>query len=239
MRITFCILTCICRFRWVACQLDSLETCLDREAIEKALESLPKTLNETYDRILASIPPERKHKATRLLQFLAHTERHLTIEEAMDVIAVRLDSGGSFDVRDRLPCPSDVTRFCPSLVTLVTASKRGKVVEELQLAHFSVKEYLLSFDGEGLGSMDAAIDITETCLTYLRCVAENRMHETRFPLARYSAEIWMDHARLAENSERVRQQIVRFLETEKTYRRGLGFFELICLTWDCLLPHRR
>ncbi|KAL6402289.1 hypothetical protein AUP68_14761 [Ilyonectria robusta] len=212
-------------FRWVACQLDSLETCLDREAIEKALESLPRTLNETYARILASIPPERKHKATRLLQFLVHTERPLTIEEAVDVIAVRLDNGGSFDERDRLPCPSDITRFCPSLATLVRASRDWWVNEELQLAHFSVKEYLLCFDVEGLNYMDAAIDITETCLAYLSCVAESRIHEARFPLARYSAKIWMDHARLAESSERARKQILRFLKTEKTYRAWTRLFQ--------------
>ncbi|KAK2926843.1 P-loop containing nucleoside triphosphate hydrolase [Fusarium oxysporum f. sp. vasinfectum] len=51
-------------FRWAACQLDSLETCLDREGIETALKTLPQDLNETYNRILQRIPPERKQRST-------------------------------------------------------------------------------------------------------------------------------------------------------------------------------
>ncbi|KAF7136844.1 hypothetical protein CNMCM5793_006414 [Aspergillus hiratsukae] len=42
-------------FRWAACQLDILQKCLDLRMLRDSLRSLPKTLEETYAQILASI----------------------------------------------------------------------------------------------------------------------------------------------------------------------------------------
>jgi hypothetical protein len=40
------------RFRWAVCQLDTLRACKKVSAVRKALAQLPKTLDETYARIL-------------------------------------------------------------------------------------------------------------------------------------------------------------------------------------------
>ncbi|KZL72745.1 hypothetical protein CT0861_12089, partial [Colletotrichum tofieldiae] len=208
-------------FRWAACQLDTLEACLDREGIEDALQALPRDLNETYDRILQHIPQGRKKKAIRLLQFLVHSERPLLLREAVDVVAVRLDHGQRyFDIEDRVPCPADITRFCPSLVSITRKSSYTEVVEELQLAHFSVKEYLLHSDVEGFGNMEASISITHTCLAYLTSMEDDQFHimTKRFPLARYAAEIWMDHVRLVECVDEVVAATVNFLMNTTTFR---------------------
>ncbi|KAF4546475.1 Ankyrin repeat protein [Lasiodiplodia theobromae] len=74
-------------FRWVSCQLDVLENCLDYSDLSEALSSLPETLDETYARILENIPARYKDKTTRILQFLTFSERPLRIEEAVDVVA--------------------------------------------------------------------------------------------------------------------------------------------------------
>ncbi|EXK76210.1 hypothetical protein FOQG_19040 [Fusarium oxysporum f. sp. raphani 54005] len=209
-------------FRWAACQLDSLETCLDREGIETALKSLPQDLNETYNRLLQRIPPERKHKAIRLLQFLVCSERPLTLKEAVDVVAVRIDSRpGYFDPEDRLPCPSEITRFCPSLVSIVHGPHSGQgAVEEVQLAHFSVKEYLLNYQVQGFLHAEASIAITQTCLAYLNSLGQDdvAMIKSQFPLAKYAAEIWMDHAGPAEVSKDVVAAAVSFLENDVLFR---------------------
>ncbi|EXK78708.1 hypothetical protein FOQG_16638 [Fusarium oxysporum f. sp. raphani 54005] len=209
-------------FRWAACQLDSLETCLDREGLETALKSLPQDLNETYNRILQRIPPERKHKAIRLLQFLVCSERPLTLKEAVDVIAVRIDSQpGYFDPEDRLPCPSEITRFCPGLVSIVHGSHSGQdAVEEVQLAHFSVKEYLLNYQVQGFLHAEASIAITQTCLSYLNSLEEDGIAiiKSQFPLAKYAAEIWMDHTGPAEVSKDVVAAAVSFLENDVLFR---------------------
>ncbi|KAK2605866.1 hypothetical protein QQS21_003706 [Conoideocrella luteorostrata] len=54
-------------FRWAFCQLDSLARCPHEAAIDKALESLPRNLEETYQRMVQGIPTELKSNAVRLL----------------------------------------------------------------------------------------------------------------------------------------------------------------------------
>jgi len=87
------------RFRWAACQLDALENCLEYRTLQNALASLPETLDETYSRILHGIPSEYKQNATRILQFLTYSERPLSIEEAVDAIAVDTEGDQYFNPR--------------------------------------------------------------------------------------------------------------------------------------------
>ncbi|KAL8371295.1 hypothetical protein RB595_001230 [Gaeumannomyces hyphopodioides] len=207
-------------FRWAACQLDSLQVCLDRETVETALQSLPRDLNDTYARMLGRILPERKHKAIRLLQFLVHSKRPLTLDEAVDILAVRLDDRrGEFDETDRMPDPREITAFCPSMVSIVqTKSYSGEWVAELHLAHLSVKEYLLAGKAEGFRGAEASINITQTCLAYLSSIATTQESPDRsFPLAKYAANIWMGHARLAEGDEPTRERILRFLQNSTSF----------------------
>src|SRR5271170_3834860 len=95
------------RFRWATCQLDALENCLEYRTLQNALASLPKTLDETYSRILHSIPSEYKQNAIRILQFLTYSERPLSIEEAVDAIAVGTEGDPYFNPRYRMPDPRE------------------------------------------------------------------------------------------------------------------------------------
>ncbi|KAL8780876.1 MAG: hypothetical protein Q9213_006266 [Squamulea squamosa] len=45
-------------FRWTVCQLDALQNCSRLPSLRKALKNLPKSLDETYCRILCNIPEE-------------------------------------------------------------------------------------------------------------------------------------------------------------------------------------
>ena len=89
----------------------------------------------------------------------------------MDAIAVDLQNNPQFDTKDRLPRPIEITRFGLSLVSLV---KRGSNTE-LELAHFSVKEYLTTkvlleaFQRE-MSEATARGHITRSCLAYLTCL---------------------------------------------------------------------
>ncbi|KAK7967870.1 uncharacterized protein PG986_002147 [Apiospora aurea] len=75
-------------FRWVACQFEILNDCLDRPSIQRELANLPSTLYETYTRILNSIDKKYQHHTKRLLQFLLYSTRPLRLEEAVDALAV-------------------------------------------------------------------------------------------------------------------------------------------------------
>ncbi|KAK2036581.1 hypothetical protein LZ31DRAFT_615046 [Colletotrichum somersetense] len=196
------------KFRWAACQLDSLETCLDRAELEAAMKALPSDLNETYAHILQNIPKSRWKKTVRLLHFLVYSKRSLTLEECVDVIAVRVDGARPLDPGDRLPDPTDIARFCPSLVVLAGINSTTGGNNLVQLAHFTVK------------------DITETCLFYLKSAEVIDVGEMRrrFPLARYAAKIWTNHARLAESSSDTAAAIANFLQSEKRLRTWSGSY---------------
>ncbi|TVY67342.1 Vegetative incompatibility protein HET-E-1 [Fusarium oxysporum f. sp. cubense] len=188
-------------FRWAACQLDSLARCLSPRDIKIALKSLPRDLSETYCRMLKNIPPEYRRGAIRLLQFLVHTKRPLKVLEAIEVIATQVDQEPrGFDVDGRLCQKRDVLRYCPSLVIIAEVTNYAGIVEELHLAHFSVKEYLLKqaeFDLE-----NASIVITRTCLTYLTDIRGSHSTIKRdFPMAWYAAKYWTEYAASAEISE--------------------------------------
>ncbi|KAG5827097.1 hypothetical protein H9Q74_002807 [Fusarium xylarioides] len=207
-------------FRWAACQLDSLARCPSRSAIETALDRLPQDLKETYRRMIECIPTELKTDAIRLLQFLVHSERPLKLAEAKEVIATQIENESrGFDIRRRPFCDTDVLAYCPSLVTIVHATDK-----ELHLAHFSVKQYLLSENQFNITT--ASISITRTCLTYLTDINGNHKEiKQGFPMARYAAEVWTDYAALAQASEDIVRATVRFLEEEATFQRWARLYQ--------------
>ncbi|KAK2604011.1 hypothetical protein QQS21_003847 [Conoideocrella luteorostrata] len=210
---------------WAFCQLDSLARCPHEAAIEETLVSLPRNLEETYQRMINHIPTEFKNDAIRLLQFLVHSKRPLTLAEAKEVIATQIEhKQRGFNTKRRLFREIEILTYCPGLVTIHAADK------ELHLAHFSVKEYLL---GEKQFNITiASISITTTCLTYLTDI--NGSHEKiiqNFPMARYAAEIWTAHAALAQNSEDIVRAAVEFLETEVTFRRWAQLYQAD-KSWD-------
>ncbi|KAJ9413673.1 ankyrin repeat-containing domain protein [Fusarium oxysporum] len=188
-------------FRWAACQLETLARCLSPKDIKTALRSLPRDLNETYCRMLQNIPSEYKRSAIRLLQFLVYTKRPLELAEAIEVIATEIDQEPrGFDVDGRLSLKTDILRYCPSLVIIAEVTKSIWTVEELHLAHFSVKEYLL--EQAQFNLENASIAISKTCLTYLTDIrGSDSTIRYDFPMARYAAESWMDYAVSAEASE--------------------------------------
>jgi hypothetical protein len=175
-------------------------------------------LNTTYARILQNIPKERKKKTIRLLQFLLYSERPLTLEEAVDIIAVRPNED-QFDVQDRLPCPEEVTGYCSSLISLIQTSN-PTAATNLQLAHFSVKEYLLTYDSPDFIGLNPRAAITETCLAYLGNIVQIDgigALMIQFPFAKYAAQIWLGHAKAAEESGRILDKVVNFLLNERQF----------------------
>jgi hypothetical protein len=175
--------------------------------------------------MLYNIPSEYKSGAIRLLQFLVYAKRPLSLSGAIEVLATQIDQEPrGFDVDSRLCQKADVLRYCPSLVIIAKVTNYAETVEELHLAHFSVKEYLLEqaqFDLES-----ASIVITRTCLTYLGDIRGSHSTIRRdFPMARYAAGSWMDYAVSAETSEDIVRITVSFLRDETTFQRWCRLYE--------------
>src|SRR5947207_4392575 len=66
------------RFRWAVCQIDALQRLkCERHIVKNALENLPRTLDETYDRIFLRIPEEERLFVYHALQWISyHNELH-------------------------------------------------------------------------------------------------------------------------------------------------------------------
>lgn len=128
------------RFRWAACQIDALKNCLDYPRLQRALQSLPRTLDDTYTRIMENIPAEHAEQAATILHILVRTDDNLTTAELVDAIAINMAGDPGFNPRNRMPVPHEVLKLCSSLV----AVSKDDLCDWVHLAHFSVREYLVS-----------------------------------------------------------------------------------------------
>ncbi|EHA58471.1 ankyrin repeatl protein [Pyricularia oryzae 70-15] len=197
-------------FRWAACQLESLYPCIDRKQVEEVLRTLPKTLDETYSRILSQIPQASKSSTIRLLQFLIWGDGPLVLSEAVDIVAMRPENSKTpFDADDRPPRPSEVVGYCPYFITLtrfekaVEHSAQKIKVEAIHLAHFSIKEYLLRTGGS-FARVQAKTSIKGCCKAYLECLRSTLVSSPTtarpgdFPLGPYAARNWLKGLPLLE-----------------------------------------
>lgn len=105
------------RFRWVECQLDSLRKCITPSSVRKTLLQLPKTLDQTYDRILKSIPDEYRREVDCVMHLLVVSYRPLTIAEVAEAVAVDCEND-RFDPGDRMIDQYRLLEICSSLVIL-------------------------------------------------------------------------------------------------------------------------
>lgn len=239
------ILTNMKRFRWVECQLDSLRKCHTIKDLKRDLDTLPKTLEDTYEQILLRINEDHRGSALKILQWLCFAARPVTIQEAAEVLAVDLD-GPCYDPELKPLDPRDILFLCSTLVTSATFSAADEpeilptydeydfVYDESQvirLAHLSVKDYLLSGRIKSTKVSFFAVEprltnllITQSCLVYLLqpSFATDQFHKqhlmdrlNRYPLYHYAAHFWPFHIEASGNND----------IDDKTWRLLVQFFD--------------
>jgi ankyrin repeat domain-containing protein 50 len=197
-----------------------LKKCRKRGVLLETLKNLPETLDDTYARILTEIDKSDLQEARSALQWLAFSNRPLRIEEVAEAAVVNPESDPSFNPEDRLLDPrNDIFEILGSLVTVSSksasnGSDHGSDDDsdylfgaEIRLAHFSVKDYLVSeriqCDKAKIFSVTdiAANDfIAKSCLLYILHYDESDSKATSsddlesFPLLQYACEFWYTHA---------------------------------------------
>src|SRR2546421_700386 len=127
------------RFRWVTCQIDFLCTLANDRERREALEKLPPTLPETYERILqrANAGGESIQLIVqKSLQWITFSREPLTLSSLAEALSVEL--GAKHLNLDNIDDEAAILEGCGSLVRVSTPEK---VVE---LAHFTVQECLTS-----------------------------------------------------------------------------------------------
>ena len=224
------------RFRWVFCQLDSLQHCLP-PSIRHTLKELPESLDGTYERVLREIKKPNRDLAHRLLQCLVVAIRPLRVEELAEVLAVDFDDGdgtpklnSSWQWEDHeqallLSCSSLISIVKNDHVDIDGDDGDSRVV---QFSHFSVKEFLTS-PRLATPSRDVSryhIDLepshtvmAQACLSVL--LRDDGTEENgvgnRSSLAKYAAVHWVAHAQFQDVSSRVRNAMECLFDLDKPY----------------------
>ena len=181
--------------------------------IGRALDELPKSLDETYKRTLLGIEEEKREFAHRLFQCLTVAIRPLRVDELAEVLAIRFDPGQlpqyvvdwqSEDAQEA------ILSTCSSLISVVNVD--GSPV--VQFSHFSVKEFLtsdrLAKSTEDLSRFYVVPDsahtiLVQACLGVLLHLSDQVDKDTieKFPFAQYAAQHWVDHGRFEDVSLRI------------------------------------
>jgi ankyrin repeat protein len=212
------------RFQYIKCQLTALKN-THPTAIHHALDDLPDSLDETYNRILKGIPRGKQEYAQRLFQCVAVSIRPLRVEELAYISAIQFDAEPlpHYNTTWRPKDPEEeVLSVCSSLITIIDMNG-SRVV---RFSHSSVKEYLTSLHlakaEERLSryhilSDSAHITLAEASLSVLLAldgqVDKDIMKD--FPLAIYAARYWVDHVRHHDVPSRVKDAMKCLFDPDK------------------------
>lgn len=98
------------------CQLEALKNCINVLEIQRQLKNLPKTLDDTYARILQSIPEDSRKVAYVALQLFAVSFRPLTVEEAANATAVDYENEKYDPILQRPRDPNYILKLCSGLI---------------------------------------------------------------------------------------------------------------------------
>ena len=203
------------------CQLDRLRRCLSPR-IRQAINELPETLDETYERTLLDIGEENWAYAHRLFQCIVVARRPLGVEELAEFLAFKSDTGGSLTFqRDWRPeNPRDtVLSTCSSLISIVNVD--GSAV--IQFSHFSVKEYLTSsriaecrVSRFYIPLESAHIFVTQACLSVLLEVDDHVTEDgiEELPLAQYAGQYWTEHGEFGDVASQTENLMKRLFNPE-------------------------
>ena len=211
------------------CQLDNLRRCMP-SSIRKALDELPDTLDNTYERILQNIPKQKWQHAQRLLQCMVAAIRPLRVEELAEIFAIGFGANVSLNlVEDWRPPNAEeaVLSACSTLITII--DDRGSKI--VQFSHFSVKEYLTADRLETSNVVNirqfyiplepAHTTLARACLAVLLQL-DGRADEERLaesPLALYAAENWVDHAKFENVACQVQNGMEELFNSAKPHLR--------------------
>ncbi|KUM62205.1 hypothetical protein ACN42_g4924 [Penicillium freii] len=190
-------------FRYVECQLLALKRARIRNELDKCLRSLPRDLDETYERMLCSIDEEYIEEARLILTLLCVSDRPLTVKELVGALAIDL-SKSKLDREGRSFSQDDPIDICLGLIEITVGEDlRENPTTIARIAHFSVQEYLESDRVFQQGAAKFAIqreqahtEMAQVCLVYLLdpTLSNGELDEAKlenFPFAHFAAVYWL------------------------------------------------
>jgi hypothetical protein len=200
-------------------------------SIRKALDELPITLDDTYERILQGIPKEKFQHARRLFQCIVAAIRPLRVEELAEVFAIEFGANEATNLVDgwRPENPEEaVHSACSSLIAIINVGG-SKIV---QFSHFSVKEFLTSdrLQTSDIGHLSdyyvplepAHAILARACIAVLLQLDEkvDRERVATFPLAEYTSENWLDHAKFENVQSQIQDDLRHLFDPNRPHLRA-------------------
>jgi len=202
----------------------TLRRCLPT-VIGRALDELPKSLDETYERTLLGIEEEKREFAHRLFQCLTVAVRPFRVDELAQVLAIRFCPGQlpQYQVDWHLDDAQEaVLSTCSSLISVVNVNGSPLV----QFSHFSVKEFLtsdrLAKSTNGLSRFhvmpsSAHAILAQASLSVLLHLGNHVDKDCikKFPLAQYAAQYWVNHGRFEDVSSKIQDAMECLFDVDK------------------------
>ena len=207
-------------------------------SVGKALDELPATLDEMYERMLEEIPKEKWLYALWLFQCLVAAIRPLHVEELAEIFAIKFEGDAAANLmEDWRPENAEdaVLSACSTLIAIIEDSNedshRNRGPKIVQFSHFSVKEFLTSdrLRTSGIGNirhyhilLDAAhVVLARACIAVLlqldERVDKDRLIMFPLPLAFYAARYWVDHAKFGDMTSRIQDTMEHLFDPRKPY----------------------
>ena len=202
-----------------------------RSRVRHFINELPKSLDETYERILKEIPEENWRQVHRMLQCLVVAIRPLYVDEVAAILTSIPDviekEHPMFDENSQLEDQEqDLLSACPSLITIV-GDYHSRVV---QFSHFSVKEFLTSSrlaassELEDISRYHILPDFAHTTFARISLGVLLRLDDSvdeqnalRIPLAEYAAHYWVSHAQVVNVASRVMDAMKTLFDSDKPH----------------------
>ncbi|KAL7809038.1 ankyrin repeat-containing domain protein [Trichoderma gracile] len=209
-------------FQYVFFQLEALQKFSSSDKVLEALHDLPRGLDATYDRLLQSLDMTFQSNIISCLKWLAFSNEVLKLEQLAEIFMLHPERGPSLDNSERLFKPKVVLNYLSSLIVLQEVKDEYRTYTNIRLAHFSVKEYLLSsriLNGPGkdfaFTEEDAHLHIAHSCLAYhLQRSAMAEKETKHLELKYYAATEWPWHLEKAPRAswpDKVMQAAARAL----------------------------
>ncbi|KAL2073548.1 hypothetical protein VTL71DRAFT_10874 [Oculimacula yallundae] len=201
--------------------IESLKTKTSPKQVRKALEKLPKELNDVYNETMERIKGQHEEDAklaTRILSWITHAFRPLRVDELKHAVAVMdLDEDENRLTAEDLPSEAMMVTVCGGLA--VVDSEKGT----FRLVHYTTEEYFDTCREEMFP--DSQRWIALSCIRYLELdwgfktfkgglsfdcdLNEPQIHlEPEFLY--YTAKYWGDHSRGSIEIQ-IEEEIIKYL----------------------------
>jgi ankyrin repeat protein len=205
------------------------------------LAELPTGLDETYRRLLERIPPFEASLVRRVLSWTIYSFEGLSIKQLIDATAIEFGAH-TFD-QDCKVDEDTIRSTCSSLLRRVAGDR-------LEIAHFTVQEYLQKVDADDpkigkfrIDEKHARATLGGVCLTYLclpdfeqpppATIQKREDRNKSYPFYEHAAKFWPGYTRHCWEDEKILCLSRRLFKPQKSYCFIAFFIEYVALLLEC------